>query len=170
RFRIEYIDGPQVAYCDIEAFVHAIEKHDIRRAAQEVLSQDLAGPRIERDQFPRVTGAEQAMRVGVEIEPVRANRGDREYARDAKSLPCVDYDDLGGISDVHIKRLRLRIEDCPPGAAGHWDLGSHRPFIDRDDGQRVRARYGRIPDVGNEDLSMDMLIGKAIGTDTDSYL
>ena len=69
RFRVEYIDGARVAYCDIEAFVHAIEKHDIRRAAQGVPSQDLPGPRIERDQFPRVAGAEQAMRVGIEIEP-----------------------------------------------------------------------------------------------------
>src|SRR5215475_12283444 len=110
------------------------------------------------------------LRVGIEIEPVRANRGDREYARDALRLACVDYDDLGGISDVHIKRLHRGIEDCPPGAAGHRDRGSHRPFIDRDDGERVRGRYGRIPDVGNEDLSMDMIVGEAIGADTDSYL
>src|SRR5215467_6551172 len=170
RFRVEYIYGAGVAYCDIEAFVHAIEKHDIRRAAQGVPSQDLPGPRIERDQFPRVAGAEQALRVGIKIEPVRANRGDREYARDALRLRCVDYDDLGGISDVHIKRPRLMIKDCPPGAAGHWDLGSYCPFIDCDDGERVRARYGRISDVGNEELSMDMIIGEAIGADTDSYL
>src|SRR5215467_7372890 len=110
------------------------------------------------------------MRVGIEIEPVRANRGDREYARDALRLACFDYDELGGISDVHIKRLRPRVEDCPPGPTSHWDLGSYRLFIDSDDGERVRARHGRIPDVGNEDLSMDMIVGEAIGADTHSYL
>jgi hypothetical protein len=44
--------GARVAYGNIEAFVHAIEKHNIWGAAQAVLSQDLPGTRTKRDQFP----------------------------------------------------------------------------------------------------------------------
>src|SRR5262245_36910698 len=46
------------------------------------------------------------MRVG--IEPVTANRGDREHAPDALRLACVDYDDLGGISHGLAPDSRVR--------------------------------------------------------------
>src|SRR6202040_3788288 len=96
RFRVENIDDARVACGNIESLVDAIEKHDIWGAAQRILSQHLPGTRIERDQLTRIAGAEQAMRVGIEIEPVRANRGDRECARDAVGLPYVDKDHFGG--------------------------------------------------------------------------
>src|SRR5262245_60089277 len=50
RLRVEHVDGARVAYRDVEAFVYAIEEHDIWGAAQGILTQDFSGRRIERDQ------------------------------------------------------------------------------------------------------------------------
>src|SRR5262245_60331962 len=106
RFGVEYVDGAWVADGNIEAFVHPIEEHDIGRTTQEVLTEDFS-VRIERDQLPRVAGAEQTMGVEIEIEPMRAGRRDSESARDAIGLPCVDHDNLRRVSNVHIEYLRL---------------------------------------------------------------
>jgi len=59
-------------------------------------------------------------------------------------LPCVDYDDLGGISDVHIKSLLLRIEHRPPGLASHRDLCARRRLIDCDDGESAQPRGEQV--------------------------
>jgi len=168
--RVEYVDAARLAYGDIQASVHAIEEHDIGCATQGVLAQDLAGLRIERDQLARVAGAEETLRVEIEIQSVSAGRRNGQCARNPIGLSCVDHDDLGGLGNVHIEYLRLKIIDRPTCPPRRWDLGSRFPLVECDDGEGVGTRYGRVPDIGDEDLSADMIKGEAVGTDTDSHL
>ena len=105
------------------------------------------------------------MRVEIKIESVRANRRDGECGCDALRLPCVDHDNLGGISNVHVKCLRVRLEYRPSGPARHRDFGPHSPGIDVDDGQCVQARSGWVTNIGNDDLATDMIVGEAIRSD-----
>jgi len=102
--------------------------------------------------------------------PWRASRRDGEGALDTFGLSRVDHDDLRGVSDVHIEVLRLSIEHCPPGPTEHGNLGSHRSFIDGDNGERVRPGYDRITYVGDEDLPAGMVVSEAVGAHADGYL
>src|SRR5215475_1985948 len=108
------------------------------------------------------------MGIEIEVEPVRAGRWDCESARNPVGLQRIDHRDLGWISNVHMEFLRIRIVDCPSGPARHWDLRSHCPFLESNNGQCVRARYGWVPDIRNEDLPSSMIVGKAIGADTNA--
>ena len=69
--RVEDVDDAWIANGDVEAIAYAIEEHDIWRATQGTLAQDLPRTGIESDQQSRVAGTEEAMCADVEIEAMR---------------------------------------------------------------------------------------------------
>src|SRR5262249_2456358 len=89
RLRVEYVDGARVSDGNVEALVYAIKKHNVWRSTQRVLTEDFSGMGIERDQHPRVAGAEQPTSVEIEIKSMRAGRRDGECAIDAFGVPRV---------------------------------------------------------------------------------
>jgi hypothetical protein len=84
--------------------------------------------------------------------------------RDCVRASRVDDDDLFGIGNVYIKRLRIGIIARPSRSTGNGDLRPHRTILDTDDGQGVRAGYSAIADIGDENLSPAMVVGEPIGT------
>jgi hypothetical protein len=73
------------------------------------------------------------MGTEIEVHPVRTGRRDGKSARNAIRSPRVDDHNYGGIGNIDVKGLGIRIIDRPTGLAGHGDFCLHGAAVDTDD-------------------------------------